>query len=398
MKKRICMVVLNAVSSDPRVTKEAETLAPNYDVFVLGIKDSVALQDDEKINGYRVCRVTNIKREIDSSKLNIMTLIKLSLNKILGLYKLARLALRTKADIYHAHDLEMLPVAYIASKVNGGLFVYDSHELWVEQRADFPRLFKKNIKLLERFFIKRAKRVITVNESIAQELEKRYALSRKPIVVHNFTKSKALINSSLSIDSKTREKIIVLYHGGYLKDRGLEEVVKAVKYLSDNILIRFRGFGPLEEYLQELAKPYIEEGKIEFCPPVSMKELVQEASECDIGIIPYKPTCLNNYYSLPNKLSEYMMAGLAVTASDVPEIRKLNEKVGFGTLFDPYDPKSIARAIISLTQDQKALKERRARAIEWAMTEGNWEKESVKILQLYEDLLGENNERESMDH
>jgi glycosyltransferase involved in cell wall biosynthesis len=84
-----------------------------------------------------------------------------------------------------------------------------------------------------------------------------------------------------------------------------------------------------------------------------------------------------------------MMAGLAVAASDVPEIRKLNEKVRFGTLFDPYDPKSIAEAIIKLTQDKKMLAESKARAKEWAMTEGNWEEEGRKLVNLYKDLLGE---------
>ncbi|WP_286883325.1 glycosyltransferase family 4 protein [Aneurinibacillus sp. UBA3580] len=389
MKKKICMLVFNAVTSDPRVTKEAETLSSTYDVLVFGIRNSTFLQNEERVNGYSVCRIDNIRKKIDSTRLNFLTLVRLSLNKVWGLYKLARLAIQTKADVYHAHDFEMLPIAYVASKVNRGRFIYDSHELWVEQRADFPGWFKKIVMLGENFLIKKAEQVITVNESIAEELKKRYSLPEKPAVIHNFTKK---VSGPLMVSQFAAEgirKTIVLYHGGYLKDRGLEEMIESARYLPADVLFRFRGDGPLKEHLQQLAETYIKEGKIEFCPPVPMKELVKEASECDIGIIPYKPTCLNNYYSLPNKLSEYMMAGLAVAASDVPEIRKLNKKVRFGTLFDPYDPKSIAEAIIKLTQDKKMLVESKARAKEWAMTEGNWEEEGRKLVNLYKDLLGE---------
>lgn len=389
MKKRVCMLVFNGVTSDPRVTKEAKTLSNKLDVLIVGLQLTSSMPIREEADGYTILRAGSNVKKINSEKLSLLTLLRLSLNKLMGLFKIGLIASRIKAEFYHAHDFEMLPIAYMASKLNRGRFIYDSHELWIEQRADFPRWFKKIVMLIEKFFIKQATQVITVNDSIAKELRRRYDLAEKPAVIHNFTKTvpETLMSPQLVMEDK--EKTIVLYHGGYLKDRGLEEVIESARYLPKGILLRFRGTGPLKKHLEQLAETYIKEGKIEFCPPVPMKELVREASECDIGIIPYKPTCLNNYYSLPNKLSEYMMAGLAVTASDVPEIRKLNEKVRFGTLFDPYNPKSIAEAIIKLIQDKEMLKESKTRAKEWAMIEGNWEEEGKKLVHLYTDLLGE---------
>lgn len=393
MKKRVCMLVFNEVTSDPRVTKEAETLSDKYEVTVIGTRFSPSTASTEQVNGYSVHRVDNIlKRKVNTEKLSILTLLRVGASKMVGLLKIGWVALKMKSDVYHAHDFEVLPFAYLASKIHGAYCVYDSHELWVEQRADFPGWFKKIIKGMESFFIRRVDQVITVNQSIARELMERYSLRTIPCVVHNFTKkigNSIDMREASNISDTVKKKIVVLYHGGYLKDRGLEETIESVKYFPPHVILRFRGKGPLEEKLRSLAEPYIKSEQIEFCPPVPMKQLVKEASECEIGIMPYKPTCLNNYYSLPNKLSEYMMAGLAVVASDLPEIDRLNKKIGFGELFNPSKPTSIAEAIKNLIVDKEYLKRCKNRAKEWALNEGNWEHESRKIVSLYKELFGE---------
>ncbi|OPX81453.1 MAG: putative glycosyl transferase [Pelotomaculum sp. PtaB.Bin013] len=190
-----------------------------------------------------------------------------------------------------------------------------------------------------------------------------------------------------------REEIRVLYHGGYLKGRGLEELIKSVVYWDKNINLYFRGYGPIEEYLRRQVSSLSLENRVIFLEPVPMERLIADAAFADIGIIPYKPTCLNNYYSMPNKLFEYMMAGLAVAASDLPEIRRLNEEVGFGLLFNPDSPETIAGSINNLARDKDFLQACRGNARTWSGTAGNWETESGKLVDFYRDIFSSNQQK-----
>ncbi|MEC1714820.1 glycosyltransferase family 4 protein [Schinkia azotoformans] len=380
MNKKLCMLVMNEVSSDPRVTKEARVVGDKCQLTVVGERHSLEKSVHEIADNYQIYRVDSIKNNNGPT-----SIIQKVIKKIAGIVKITIAASKQKADVYHAHDFEMLPGAFVAAKLRKAKLVYDSHELWIEQRPDFPPLFKKVVMIIEGFLIKRVDEVITVNESIALELQKRYKLAKKPTILHNFT-NKTLVDEP-KVPKLDSEKVVVLYHGGYMKDRGLEELIKSFEYVSGNVVLHLRGFGPIEEELRNIAKDLIKAGKVVFCPPVSMRELVTAAQSADIGIIPYKPTCLNNLYSFPNKLSEYLMAGLAVCASDIPEIARLNQQVHFGALFDPFNPESIAAAINELASDKVQLLACRENALKWSLSEGNWEEESKKLDDLYNRLL-----------
>ncbi|WP_458411724.1 glycosyltransferase family 4 protein [Schinkia sp. CFF1] len=391
MNKKVCMLVMNEVSSDPRVTKEANVVGQKCSLTVVGERNSLMKATLENAGYYQIYRVNSIKKENGGA-----SIISKIMRKVAATVKIGLSAYKQKADIYHAHDFEMLPSAFVAAKLRKAKLVYDSHELWIEQRPDFPPLFKKIVMIVEGWLVKRTDEIITVNESIANELKTRYQLSKKPTILHNFT-TKQTSTAKVS-ENAASEPIIVLYHGGYMKDRGLEELIKSFEYVTENAVLHLRGFGPIEEELRNLAKDLIKDGKVVFCPPVSMKELVTEARNADIGVIPYKPTCLNNLYSFPNKLSEYLMAGLAVCASDIPEIASLNQQVHFGALFDPFSPESIAKAINELAADKIQLQKCRENALTWSVTEGNWEEESKKLDDLYHRLLGVNHEEKHLDH
>ena len=376
---KLCMLVSNGVLSDPRVTKEAASLSPYHDVFVVGISKEELVGEPQPGN-YTV-------RLAKEPSLPLQGTLGKAARKMIGCLRMTRLAYLWRADVYHAHDLDMLPFAYLLSAIRGAKLVYDSHELWAEQRADFPGWFKKMVMNIERLLIRRSDRVITVNHSIATELKERYRLQTLPVIIHNFSKK-----APLELVQREGASVTVLYHGGYMNDRGLEEFVDSAAHLTSGTRIILRGMGPLENRLRAMIAD-ISSGAVELLPPVSMKALVREAAQSDIGIIPYKPTCLNNYYSLPNKLSEYAMAGLAICASDLPEIRRIVVKHQMGELFDPNDPMSIAAAIDKLASDPEYLERCKRNARAWAESEGNWEFEQLKLLKLYNELLGESDEK-----
>jgi glycogen(starch) synthase len=396
----ICMLVCNNVTQDPRVRKEAESLAASgYSLMVLGFKFNEEEPEQEIFpTGFKVVRVNVAKAislknriaglsSVNNGRIrNKFVILAKLLIKAYQMVKFILMAAKYRAKVYHAHDLDALPAACLASFCFRGRLVYDSHELYTEQWDSFPGALKKILQYVERFLIRKADGVITVNKSIAGELSKRYQVPA-PVILRNLMKRETSEVAVTSEAAAFSGEIKVLYHGGYLKGRGLEEVVKSVVYWEPNIKLYLRGFGPIEEDLREQVAGAGLSDRVIFLEPVPMVMLVAESAFADIGVMPYKPTCLNNYYSLPNKLFEYMMAGLAVVASDLPEIRALNGEVGFGLLFDPASPESIAAAVNELARDKTLLVKCREKARTWSITAGNWESESKKLLSFYGDFF-----------
>ena len=139
------------------------------------------------------------------------------------------------------------------------------------------------------------------------------------------------------------DKIIALYQGRYSPNRGLEQIVESAQYLDPNIELHFRGLGDekLLADLKQIARR-IGRSNVKFPPPVEMNDLVESAQTADIGLIAYLPVHIDNELCMPNKVFEYMMAGLALATSDLPELRRLIKTYHNGSTFNPYQPKNIA--------------------------------------------------------
>jgi glycosyltransferase involved in cell wall biosynthesis len=250
----------------------------------------------------------------------------------LGLYKLA---LSMRAHVYYCNDLDTLDVG-IVLKAAGRKLVYDSHELYVDMipigyRSDAYALF-------ETLFISLADVLITVNPFIAQVLRRRYKIKKRIDVVLNCPETLPPLQ-----EAKKRSKFVtVLYHGGLDPNRGLENLIVASRYFHKNIRLVIRGEGRLENELKQLAS---DRHNVSFEKYIPVNEVVRAASAADIGVIAYVPTNLNQYYSSPNKLFEYIQAGLAVVTSDLPFLRHIVTDNKIGTVFDPRDPVDIAEKI-----------------------------------------------------
>jgi glycosyltransferase involved in cell wall biosynthesis len=105
---------------------------------------------------------------------------------------------------------------------------------------------------------------------------------------------------------------------------------------------------------------------------VPVSEVVRAATDADIGIIPYVPSNLNNYYCSPNKLFEYVHAGLAVVTSDLPFLRQFVVGNGVGVVFDPRDPAAIARSVNFVSEEENLLRfKRQAREVRKYYAWGN---------------------------
>jgi len=293
-----------------------------------------------------------------------------------------------KFDVIVAHDLPMLPIAVIAAKQKNAKLVYDSHELFVEQ--NLPRYEIKGWKKIEEKNIKECDAVITINQSIADELTRRHQL-RDVLVVQNAEKLQGNINLpdprlfhekfNLSDDTK-----IVLLQGGLFSDRNMEVLVRAIEILGDrSIHLVFLGDGNGVPILKELVRKSRLDEIVHFLPAVPQVELLDYTRSADVGVIPYLPDCLNNYYCTPNKLFEFIAAGVPVVASDLPEIRKIVEGHKVGRVVDSSSEQLIAQAIEDMLSNESIYDECKNNIFELRKTL-NWQHEGEKIIKLYRNF------------
>jgi len=305
-------------------------------------------------------------------------------------YRSFRLARKEPADVYHAHDLMTLPVAWLLKIITRGKLVYDCHELWLD-RNRLPKRSKFNrflVNRIESFLIRRADLTITVNESISRVLGERYRIS-PPIVIMNAPYYHPVNRSTIlrdNIEIPGEDKII-LYIGAITFGRGLEELVQSLKYINSCSLV-LMGYGDAD-YTAGLKNLIKYEGlvsKIHFFGPVPHDEVTKYAASADLGVAPIKNVCLSYYYCSPNKVFECVAAGLPVAGSDFPELKRIIEGHRLGVTFDPESPQDIARAINFILSDKDMYDKMSINASE-ASKVFNWQIESQKLIAAYKELV-----------
>jgi glycosyltransferase involved in cell wall biosynthesis len=179
------------------------------------------------------------------------------------------------------------------------------------------------------------------------------------------------------------EEPVVLYQGGFAPHRGLETLVRSAHGLERGVVV-LMGWGQVEEELRGLIAREGLEDRVRIVPPVPPGEIVARAAEASVGVIPYEPVGLNNTYTTPNKLFDYMAAGLPVAASRLPELTRFVEQGEMGLTFHPGDPAALAAALNAILADPERYERMRERSRE-AGRRYTWERESAKLLALYEE-------------
>ncbi|MGZ8437623.1 MAG: glycosyltransferase [Candidatus Limnocylindrales bacterium] len=301
-----------------------------------------------------------------------------------------------RADVYHGHDLTGLPAAVRAADRFGGLVVYDSHEFFVESgsNAGRPAWAKWLLSRLERRLSARATALVTVNRTLGRTLDERLAMTRI-VVVHNcpprWDPPVSPVDPLRPTAGLPPGTPVVLYHGGFTRDRGLLELADAMLEpgLEDAHLVLL-GFGPLEADLLARSREPRADGRLHVLPAVPPDQLPDWVAAADVGAMPNQPRTANERLSTPNKLFESLAVGLPVVSSDFPERRSIvvDDPDGpLGALCDPTDIRSIATAIRSILDlDPAARADLRARCLRAAHDRWNWETESAKLVALYASL------------
>ncbi len=310
------------------------------------------------------------------------------------LYRAAFLAgflwrlLRMRPDVVHAHDAAMLLPGLIAAKLTGARLVYDSHELatGVPYRDRGWALF---VRAVERIAVPRAALVITVTDGIAGRIATLYGLPDRPVVVRNVCDlpRPQMEGSPLRDRLGISGEPLVLHQGAAAPARGCEVLIDAVATL-DDVHLAFLGTGDLgfDDALADRAAARGLAERVHFLDSVAPEFLLELTRDADVGVTLLQDTCENHRLALPNKLFEYVAAGVPVVASALPEIVRIVDGLGIGWIVDPADPVQLAVALrrgLGARGDEEM-----SRRLVAADADLSWTAESRRLVEAYAVVVG----------
>ena len=196
--------------------------------------------------------------------------------------------------------------------------------------------------------------VITVNDSISDLFEKDYGI--RPNVVRNIPRGTNKIEkvSRNSLGLPGDQFILILQGSGINVHRGAEELVEAMQFVNNAILL-FIGGGDVINVLKKMVNDLKINKKVIFKPRVPYQKLMEYTAVADLGLTLDKSTNLNYKFSLPNKLFDYIQAGVPVLSSPLPEIEKIISKYNVGGFIPDHNPTNIADTINQMLSNQELM-------------------------------------------
>jgi len=378
MKAKVCHITTVHSPFDVRIFhKECKTLTKaGYEVFLIAQHDK-----EEIVDGVHIIPIPKARNRIQRITL-------LSIKALSNTLKL-------KADVYHFHDPELLPVGILLKLLTGKKVIYDVHEnvpkqilnkAWIPLRSN--KIISIIYRILEKFSLVFIDFIVIAEDSYIEnydDIKNIEKIRNYPLLVH--------VNNVNKKEKFLTEKWGIIYVGGITKLRGVFELIEAVKILKTdkhyNILLKLVGpFYPsqLLKEVTNLIKEYEILDNIEIFGEIPHSKVFNVLSDSQIGIAILHPD--PNYVdSIPTKLFEYMLAGLPVIASNFPLWKEIVEGNNCGICVDPLDPKEIAKAIKYLIDHPDEARKMGENGRKAVLEKYNWENESKKLLKLYGELL-----------
>lgn len=298
--------------------------------------------------------------------------------------RIFRKAIELDADMYHLHDPELIPIG-LRLRQMGKRVIFDSHEDVPKQMLSKPyfgpirlRMVAEAISLFERYACRKFDGIIAATPSICEKFLK---INQNTIDINNFPLPNEL-DAGVSWNSKRLE---VCYVGGIASIRGIREVVKALDQLQSSVRLNLVG---------NFSEPGVE-AEVKALPGwqrvndmgfLSREGVRSVLGRSIAGIVTFH-SLPNHTDALPNKMFEYMSAGVPVIASFFPLWREIIEGNNCGICVDPMDPAALAQAIDNLAGNAEPSWRMGMNGRKAVMTKYNWPVEEKKLLAFYADLL-----------
>ena len=279
-------------------------------------------------------------------------------------------------------DLDTLPASFLVSKIRGIKLMYDSHEYFTEVPELNGRNFVKRFWLtLEKMMVPKVDAAYTVNESLAKMYSAKYGIEFG--VIRNVP-SGEIEEEEFVLPPEFAGTDFIIYQGAVNKDRGLDELIDIIADQRDIRLV-IAGDGDVLKNLKQKVDFLDLSGNVYFTgkiPPSRLKSLTRQAK---LGVSLEKKSNLNYYYSLPNKIFDYIQAGIPVLCSGFPEMKEIIRIYGTGRTVDPGNKEEIRAELIKMLWDQESRAEW-IKNTESARKKLNWDVEQKKLASIYEKV------------
>ena len=327
-------------------------------------------------------------------------------------YFLAQAATLTPAqpyDVIHCHDLQTLPAAVELRRqlAPNAKLIYDSHELFPHQYP--PGRVREYWADLERRHIGQVDLTITINQSVAEEMQRTYGRAMPAVIYNSYDGPVSAVSVDrfwrhfgVGEDHPARGAFKIIYQGNFSKERNLRNLVQAFSHLGNEFALFMLGGGEELPHLQRIAgQSHLRnretaqtpgsntnrQSNVFFGPWVPQGELLGFVSCADMGVIPYLgDDLLNNRLCTPNKLFEYIEAQVPICASDLVELRRIVDARGIGGVYPMSTAREIAAAISNCAKRCQSG-EFRAESLAAAQQAFSWQGQSQVLLRLYDELI-----------
>ncbi len=307
-------------------------------------------------------------------------------------------AVAPDVDLVHGMAYMGIPVALGVARRLGARVVYDARDIYVDagNLARLPRPLRAVLARAERGWAHAADRVVTVNRPYAEVMAERWSIPL-PLIVMNCAyrfdppdPPERRFHARLGLPA---DASVVLYHGGFSRDRGIEQLADAIRDVPGAVLVLL-GYGVLQGHLERIAAdpartdPHLG-ARVRILPAVPPTELLGWVASADVVAMPIQPTTLNHRLTTPNKILEALAVGVPVVASDLPGMAPIVAETGCGLVVDPTDPAAIAAALRTIL-DVPAEERTANRDRELAAAHGTycWESQVEMLLAEYGRLTG----------
>ena len=365
---KVCILTSVHPVFDTRIFyKEAKTLVKaGYDITLIAQHNK-----DEIVDGIRIVPLSKPRNRLERMTKTV--------------YILFNIALREKPTICHFHDPELIPIGVIL-KLLGKKVIYDVHEDYGKQnlyKTYIPVAIRKPVARLVSFIEKSASKFFDRIIVATDDILKNFITHKGSVAIRNFP---VLTNfGGTQKKRRSNQMFAPIYIGALAETRGITQIVEATEYLESIKLILGGNFSP-ESYEKEV-KCLKGFQKVEYLGYIKHTKIPEYLAQADVGIVCFHPVP-NHINSMPNKLFEYMCAGIPVVASDFPLWKKIIEGDKCGICVNPLDPREIAEAIEYLMEYPDEAQKMGANGREAILQKYNWENESKKLLKVYEELCG----------
>jgi glycosyltransferase involved in cell wall biosynthesis len=377
---KVCLVGSTHPCHNPRLIREADTLAAiGHDVRVVAPSFMPELHEkDQRLIATREWRLVSADFRPGTWRGKYKSMLvrgrKRFARELFGrltwagaveyaftaaLPELKRLALRERADWYVAHAHPALPVAAAAAKHWQAKLGFDCEDLLAELGADPPEIVRR----IERKYLPVCDYVSVPSQAIAKRLQETNAIPA-PIVLYNVFPL-ALADGLPAPAERPASRTLRLHWFGQTigPGRGLEEAIEAIKLLGPGVELHVRGVisGEYRATLTDLAWQSGVSTNIVFHPQIDHDDLVRSLAEFDVGLALERPENGNTSRTVSNKVFSYLLAGLAVAATDTPGQREVMGQVpSAGFLYPAGEPGALAaelRRWQSDTQNMRATQQ-----------------------------------------